>query len=113
MKRDGERERVCVCVGVWRRLGATYGDIKLLVLIAQHGVPGNQRLSVARARRRLLQHTSAYVSIRQHTPAYVSIRQHTSAYVSIRKLLALAGGCCSSSSSDVSICAFVLVKQVN
>ncbi len=46
------------------------------------------RLMHAQARPRIaamvLQHTSAYVSIRQHTSAYVSIHQHTPAYVRIR-----------------------------
>ena len=89
------------------------------------------------------QHTSAYVSIRQHTSAYVSIRQRTSAYVSIchrvaaglvqllQRLLRQYLYCCTSkasksstfapsasrrklrSSSGVSICTFVPVKQVN
>jgi hypothetical protein len=63
-------------------------------------------------------HTSAYVSIRQHASACFSIRQHTSAYVSIRRAAALCLTLAPlrlqpRSSSAVSICTFVLVKQVN
>jgi hypothetical protein len=73
--------------------------------------------------------STAYVSIRQHTSAYVSIRKHTSAYVSIRQhttcvfdslrnlvkhriqlLLPFRRSLCR---EGVSICTFVLVKQVN
>jgi len=80
--------------------------------------------------------TSAYVSSRQHTAAYGSIRQHTSAYVSIRQHTCSAtsalpadarmGSVCATndtlksfcwqacnSAFCVSICTFVLVKQVN
>jgi hypothetical protein len=86
------------------------------------------------------QHTPAYASIRQHTSAYVSIRQHTSAHASIpgaahwqgRQWRQREAGCldptdetrpsrspasllsCSAySSSCVSVCTFVPVKQVN
>jgi hypothetical protein len=88
------------------------------------------------------QHTSAYVSILQHTPAYISIRQHTSAYASIHQYTCCVSSltissawqahqrqylyfCTSKASkfrfrsrhrgtriSAVSICTFVLVKQV-
>jgi hypothetical protein len=63
--------------------------------------------SSARSARRL--HTSAYVSIRQHTSAYVSIRQHTSRCSCSRRLGALG---LENKSETVSICTFVLVKQV-
>jgi hypothetical protein len=54
---------------------------------------------------------SAYVSIRTH---YVSIRQHTSAYVAPTHNLtrAFPGARLARSSSGVSVCTFVLVKQV-
>jgi hypothetical protein len=67
--------------------------------------------------RSMRQHTSAYASIRQHTPAYVNIRQHTPAHV---KHL-LRGDYAPRpppppaplrSASGVSLCTFVLVKQV-
>jgi hypothetical protein len=58
------------------------------------------------------QHTSAYVSIRQHTSAYVSIRQHTSAYVSIRQHTFSLSLKCFHRRFCVSICTFVLAKQV-
>jgi hypothetical protein len=72
-----------------------------------------------------------YVSIRQHTSAYVSIRQHTSAYVSIRQHIPEVHATFASARtrviecaqkldaaelqhpSGVSICTYVLVKQVN
>jgi hypothetical protein len=56
------------------------------------------------------QHTLAYVSIRQHTSAYVSIRQHTSAYAA-----PVPSAACRSPGRrvSVSICIFVLVKQVH
>jgi hypothetical protein len=43
-----------------------------------------------------------------HTSAYVSIRQHTSAYVSMREehVHQQSSACC------VSVCTFVLAKQV-
>jgi hypothetical protein len=77
-------------------------------------------------------HTSAYVSIRQHTSAFVGIRRHASAYVSVRQHTSApprptplpgAGASvfvlCTSQYLYfvkvlcVSICTFVLVKQVN
>jgi hypothetical protein len=63
------------------------------------------------------QHTSAYGSIRPHTSAYVRIRQHTPAYVSIRRMSSSQPPSCRSSAPSalprrVSICTFVLLKQV-
>jgi hypothetical protein len=84
----------------------------------------NLRVTDAKARAHLRQHTSAYVSIRhlrQHTSAYVSIRhlrQHTSAYVRLSRMRETI---CASRmrkpqlicASRVSNCTFVPVKQVN
>jgi hypothetical protein len=70
--------------------------------------------------------TAAYGSIRQHTAAYVSIRQHTCSATSALPADARMGSVCATndtlksfcwqacnSAFCVSICTFVLVKQVN
>jgi hypothetical protein len=95
-------------------------------------MPGRSHTLLASAGTSIRQHTSAYVSIytgiRQHTSAYathswsksyppfasagaayVSIRQHTSAYAT-HSFFCVSW---SSSSSGVSICTFVPVKQAN
>jgi hypothetical protein len=58
-------------------------------------------------RRRIRQHTSAYVSIRQHTSAYVSIRQHTSAVANkheLQKGSEASRAACSHASAYVGAC---------
>jgi hypothetical protein len=57
------------------------------------------------------QHTSAYVSIRQQASGYVRIRQDTSGYVRIRQDTSVGTG--RAVQDFVSLCTFVLVKQVN
>ncbi len=53
------------------------------------------------------------MSIREHTPAYISIRQHTPAYASIPSVRLPSRYRLPGRPISVSICTFVLVKQVN
>jgi hypothetical protein len=86
---DSIRQHTSVYVSIRQRtyadLQVEYGDSILLELL--------QLVLLAR--------------IRQHTSAYVSIRQHTYVLLELLQLVLLTR-----SSSGVSICSFVLVKQV-
>jgi hypothetical protein len=69
-----------------------------------------QHTSAYAGQHQLLYTPSRFCSIRQHTSAYVSMRQHTSAYEGQHQLLYTPSRFCSS--CGVSICTFVLAKQV-